>query len=364
MRRAWCVDARVESAAGGRQRAELANREYMWRPSQGGPTGDPQGAFASNRVRFAERVTFAASRSDSAAKDEQRVRATRSPSGRVGPPMLWPTDDDRHGIRVVKLGDFKLARDAALEPPSSVSERFPPSRNRWIRRDVGGTWFAYVEEAVLVQEGKRRERRNRQRLYWLEGDELRRASEPLAVNDSPAFDRKRARAFLLADRGALRELSLEDGTLTAVSVIGVDPEVTHRVHALEDGRLLLTLDYARQLSVCEPCEGEFRQAFCIEISGDGIVVNGGVLLLTESDGNADTGGALVALAFGQRRAHVLARIENHTAGRWATVAGRARFYGRDGCFEVVGVAAAWAAFKVDPLAFPVYEGPGLRRPRR
>lgn len=121
-------------------------------------------------------------------------------------------------VQLSKVGDFaRAAKDPSSKAPAEVAARFP-ARAENLRRDARGTWHATVEEEVTVEEDGRPVKRPRHRIHWQSpGQEVRVAADVEVFHEIAFADDV---ALLTGDRGALWQLSLDDGRLARLPLVG------------------------------------------------------------------------------------------------------------------------------------------------
>lgn len=143
-------------------------------------------------------------------------------------------------VRLQKVGDFSRAvMDPEMKPPIEVTSKFPPKAENF-KCGPEGTWYATVEELVLVKEGRAKVKRPRHRIHWLTADEELRVVKDLPVFLGIAFDR--TVALLTADRGALLQLSLEERSISPLAIEGytfTDEARLWEIFLLEGERVIL-----------------------------------------------------------------------------------------------------------------------------
>lgn len=143
-------------------------------------------------------------------------------------------------VRLQKVGDFSRAgMDPEMKPPIEVTSKFPPKAENF-KCGPEGTWYATVEELVLVNEGRAKVKRPRHRIHWLTADKELRVAKDLPLFLGIAFDR--SVALLTADRGALLQLSLEQGAISSLAIEGYtfsDEARLLEIFLLEGERVIL-----------------------------------------------------------------------------------------------------------------------------
>jgi hypothetical protein len=121
-------------------------------------------------------------------------------------------------VRLVKVGDWARARkDPELQPPRDITGRFPPKSENF-KCGPEGTWYATVEELVLVKEGNKKVKRPRHRIHWLSASGELRVAQALPLVHHVAFETEIA--LLTCDRGQLEQLRLSDGAVTPLPLAG------------------------------------------------------------------------------------------------------------------------------------------------
>jgi hypothetical protein len=143
-------------------------------------------------------------------------------------------------VRLQKVGDFNRAgKDPEMKPPIAITSKFPAKAENF-KCGPEGTWYATVEELVLVKEGTTAVKRPRDRIHWLsKASELRVATE-LPVFHEVAFDDEVA--LLTADRGELLQMSLESGTISALPLEGQtfsEEARLYEIFLLQDDRVVI-----------------------------------------------------------------------------------------------------------------------------
>src|SRR5262245_48673034 len=123
-------------------------------------------------------------------------------------------------IRLKKIGKYPdPQKDPEQKAPAEVAKKFP--KGAGLRRSTDGTWYAFIEEEVPRQPRKKKYMAVGRRLHWLEGSEIRRASQALSRADPPTFDRTLGVAYQVHDGTALAEMDLRNGVYRLVEVEGI-----------------------------------------------------------------------------------------------------------------------------------------------
>lgn len=104
-----------------------------------------------------------------------------------------------------------------METPASITSKFPPKAENF-KCGPEGTWYATVEELVLVKERSKKVKRPRHRIHWRAASGELRVVDALPVFHEIAFDQ--SVALLTADRGELLQLSLEHGAIAPLPLEG------------------------------------------------------------------------------------------------------------------------------------------------
>ncbi|MBK6519627.1 MAG: hypothetical protein IPM79_34770 [Polyangiaceae bacterium] len=259
-------------------------------------------------------------------------------------------------VELVQIGKYKkAAQDKALKLPAKLAKLLVPDPDGWVDLATDGTWFEFKREIVEVKVGKKKVQSTKKRLCWIQDGAVKRAADVVVCNNAPSFDRARGVAYLACHEAKLMQLSLADGALSPVEVRGIDfgkkadAPLFECSHALEDGRVVIALPTnPTKIYVCERGKAGLDAKLETTLFHTFTVVRGRVLV--------GGGTQLFALAFGPKKAHVLAHFPEVDNDMMRVVDDKPRFYGGKGAFEVQGLDAAWEAFVKRPEDFPVYSG--------
>lgn len=247
---------------------------------------------------------------------------------------------------LLRVGDAtKPELDPAVAIPAAIAARFPQGSYARVGRATDGTYFALVEEGQTGP-GTGRHQTALYRLYWLDGDALKRSDAPRVLKGEPSFDREGGAVYLTADNAEVATFEIETGAFKKLAVPGVVADgrdtTFGAIHALAGGRVLLEVTFGepfeRYIYVCDRQGDTLTPRYRAAFFGD----------FTVESGRFVVGGArqVFVLAAGAEAFHVLLHLPRLSSRGALVLRSRARFYTDAGTIELQDATARWAP--VDP----------------
>jgi hypothetical protein len=230
--------------------------------------------------------------------------------------------------------------DTEVAIPPAIAARFPKGNYLRVGRATDGTYFAFVEEG-LTGPGTGHHQTALYRLYWLDGEALKKSDAPRVLKGDPSFDRDQGVIYLTADNTDVVTFDIETGAFKKLAVLGV--VATGRdttfgaIHGLSGGRVLVEVTFG------EPFE---RKLYVFDRDGDTLVPRYHADFFGDFTVAANrfvVGGArqCFVLDVGVEAFHVRLHLPQLSSRKAQMLNGRARFYTDAGTIEVIDAMQRW-----------------------